>query len=68
MEHFQWMDIAKLEEICDLAEKYDCMLLVDDSCTQLVSLDKNGRGNPLIMRSAEGGVDILTSTLGKAWW
>lgn len=57
-------DIAKLEEICDLAEKYDCMLLVDDShATGFIG--QNGRGT-LELCSVEGRVDILTSTLGKA--
>jgi glycine C-acetyltransferase len=57
-------DIAKLQEICDLAEKYDCMLLVDDShATGFIG--ENGRGT-LELCGVEGRVDILTSTLGKA--
>ena len=57
-------DIAKLKEICDLAEKYEAMVLVDDShATGFIGA--NGRGTPELC-SVEGRVDILTSTLGKA--
>jgi glycine C-acetyltransferase len=57
-------DIAKLNEICDLAEKYSAMLLVDDShATGFVG--KNGRGTAELC-GVEGRIDILTSTLGKA--
>ena len=57
-------DIAKLKEICDLAEKYNSMVLVDDShATGFVG--KNGRGTSELC-DVEGRVDILTSTLGKA--
>ena len=57
-------DIAKLEEICDLAEKYDAILLVVDShATGFVG--KNGRGTAELC-NVEGRIDILTSTLGKA--
>ena len=57
-------DIAKLKEICDLAEKYDAMVLVDDShATGFIG--ENGRGT-LELCGVEGRVDILTSTLGKA--
>ncbi|MCH8816907.1 MAG: glycine C-acetyltransferase [Chloroflexi bacterium] len=57
-------DLAKLKEICDLADRYDAMVMVDDShATGFVGPD--GRGTP-----AEAGVqdrvDIITSTLGKA--
>lgn len=58
-------DIAKLNEICDLAEKYDALVLVDDShATGLIGA--NGRGT-LELCQVEGRVDILTSTLGKAF-
>lgn len=58
-------DIAKLNEICDLAEKYDALVLVDDShATGLIG--NNGRGT-LELCQVEGRVDILTSTLGKAF-
>ena len=57
-------DIAKLKEICDLAEKYDAMLLLDDShATGFIG--ENGRGT-LELCAVEGRIDILTSTLGKA--
>ncbi len=57
-------DIAKLNEICDLAEKYNAILLVDDShATGFIG--DNGRGTPEHCK-VEGRVDILVSTLGKA--
>lgn len=57
-------DIAKLNQICDLAEKYDALVLVDDShATGFIG--ENGRGTPEFC-GVEGRVDILTSTLGKA--
>ncbi len=57
-------DIAKLKEICDLAEKYNALVLVDDShATGFIG--ENGRGT-LELCGVEGRVDILTSTLGKA--
>lgn len=57
-------DIAKLKEICDLAEKYNSLVLVDDShATGFIG--ENGRGT-LELCGVEGRVDILTSTLGKA--
>ncbi len=57
-------DIAKLEEICDLADKYDCMVMVDDSHATGFT-GKNGRGTPEFCE-VEGRIDILSSTLGKA--
>ena len=57
-------DIAKLNEICDLAEKYHAILLVDDShATGFIG--ENGRGTPELCK-VERRVDILVSTLGKA--
>ncbi|KIC22784.1 glycine C-acetyltransferase [Leisingera sp. ANG-Vp] len=56
--------IAKLPEICDLAEKYDAMVMVDDSHA-VGFLGEHGRGTPELCR-VEGRVDILTGTLGKA--
>ncbi len=57
-------DIADLKSICDLAEKYDALVLVDDShATGFIG--ENGRGT-FEFRGVEGRVDILTSTLGKA--
>ncbi|UCH84606.1 MAG: glycine C-acetyltransferase [Candidatus Latescibacterota bacterium] len=56
--------IAKLNEICDLAEKYDALVMVDDShATGFVG--KTGRGTPEY-RNVMGRIDIITSTLGKA--
>lgn len=57
-------DIAKLNEICDLAEKYNAMLLVDDSHATGFT-GENGRGTFELLK-VEGRIDILTSTLGKA--
>lgn len=58
-------DIADLKSICDLAEKYDCLVLVDDShATGFIG--KNGRGTPEY-REVEGRIDILTTTIGKAF-
>lgn len=57
-------DIAKLNEICDLAEKYDALVLVDD-CHATGFIGENGRGT-FELCGVEGRVDILTSTLGKA--
>ena len=57
-------DLAKLEEICDLADKYDAMVMVDDShSTGFVG--PGGRGTPARL-GVEDRVDIITSTLGKA--
>ena len=56
--------IANLQGICDLAEKYDAMVMVDD-CHATGFLGANGRGSPEYC-GVEGRVDILTGTLGKA--
>lgn len=56
--------IAKIDEICDLADKYDAMVMVDDShATGFVG--PNGRGTHEF-RNAMGRVDIITTTFGKA--
>jgi glycine C-acetyltransferase len=56
--------IAKLDEICDLAEKYNAVVMVDDShATGFVG--RTGRGTPEF-RGVMDRVDIITSTLGKA--
>lgn len=57
-------DIAKLKEICDLADKYDALVLVDDSHATGFT-GANGRGTPELC-GVEGRVDILTTTMGKA--
>lgn len=56
--------IAKLPEICDLADKYGAMVMVDDSHAVGFVGDK-GRGTPEYC-GVEGRVDIMTGTLGKA--
>ena len=56
--------IAKLGEICDLAEKYGALVMVDD-CHSTGFMGKNGRGTAEHC-GVEGRVDILTGTLGKA--
>jgi glycine C-acetyltransferase len=56
--------IARLDAICDLAEKYDAMVHVDDSHATGF-LGKTGRGS-IEHRGVMGRVDIVTSTLGKA--
>lgn len=56
--------IAKLDEICALAEKYDALVMVDDShATGFVG--KTGRGTPEY-HDVMDRVDVITSTLGKA--
>ncbi len=56
--------IARLDKICDLAEKYDALVMIDDShCTGF--LGKTGRGTHEY-RDVMGRIDIITSTLGKA--
>jgi glycine C-acetyltransferase len=57
-------DIAKLDQICDLAEKYDAMVMVDDSHATGI-LGRTGKGS-IEYRGVEKRVDIVTSTLGKA--
>ena len=56
--------IADLEGICDLAEKYNAMVRVDDSHA-VGFMGKNGRGTHEY-RNVMGRVDIITGTLGKA--
>jgi len=56
--------IAKLKEICDLADKYDALVMVDDSHA-VGFVGENGRGTPEHC-GVEGRIDILTGTLGKA--
>ncbi len=56
--------IANLEGICDLAEKYNAMVMVDDSHA-VGFMGKHGRGTHEY-RNVMGRVDIITGTLGKA--
>jgi len=57
-------DIAPLKEICDLAQKYDAQVFVDE-CHATGLLGKTGRGTPELC-GVEARVDIINSTLGKA--
>ena len=57
-------DIAKLDEICELADKYDAMVMIDDAHSTGF-LGKTGRGTPEY-RGVMGRIDIITGTLGKA--
>lgn len=57
-------DLAKLPEIVDLADKYDALVLVDDShATGYIG--KTGRGTPEYY-GLTGKIDIITTTFGKA--
>jgi len=56
--------IAQLDKICDLAEKYNALVMVDD-CHATGFIGKNGRGTHEYC-DVVGRVDIITSTLGKA--
>jgi glycine C-acetyltransferase len=57
-------DMARLSEICDLAERHDAAVMVDDSHATGV-LGAGGRGTPELLGVLDR-VDIVTSTLGKA--
>jgi glycine C-acetyltransferase len=57
-------DLAKLDEIAELAEGYDAAIVVDDSHATGV-LGKGGRGTPDHWGVADR-VDLITSTLGKS--
>ena len=57
-------DIAKMDEICALAEKYDA-LVMSDECHSAGFIGKTGRGVPEYC-GVSGKVDIITGTLGKA--
>jgi len=57
-------DVAKLNEICELADVYGAQILVDD-CHATGFFGKSGRGSSEHCR-VEGRIDIITSTLGKA--
>ena len=56
--------IAQLDKICDLAEKYDALVMVDD-CHSTGFVGKTGRGTHEHC-NVVGRVDIITGTLGKA--
>jgi glycine C-acetyltransferase len=56
--------VAPLREICDLAERYDAIVMVDDSHA-VGFVGPTGRGTPELHGVADR-VDVLTGTLGKA--
>jgi glycine C-acetyltransferase len=57
-------DLARLDEICRLADEFDCLVMVDDShATGFIG--KTGRGTPERF-GMQSRVDVVTSTLGKA--
>jgi len=56
--------LAPLGEICELAERYDAMVMVDDSHA-VGFVGEHGRGTPEL-HGVSGRVDIVTGTLGKA--
>jgi glycine C-acetyltransferase len=56
--------IAKLDEICELADKYEALVMTDE-CHATGFIGKTGRGVPEY-RNVTGRVDIITGTLGKA--
>ncbi len=56
--------IAQLDKICDLADKYDALVMIDE-CHSSGFLGKTGRGTHEY-RNVMGRIDIITGTLGKA--
>lgn len=56
--------VAQLDKICDLADKYDAMVMVDE-CHATGFIGKTGRGT-IELKNVLGRVDIITGTLGKA--
>ncbi len=57
-------DLAKLDEICDLADRHDALVMVDDSHASGF-VGRTGRGTPEHF-GVTGRVDLISSTLGKA--
>ncbi len=56
--------VAQLDKICDLADKYDALVMVDE-CHASGFIGKTGRGT-IELKDVLGRVDIITGTLGKA--
>ena len=56
--------VASLDQICDLADKYDALVMVDE-CHAAGFIGDTGRGTPEA-KGVMGRVDIITGTLGKA--
>jgi glycine C-acetyltransferase len=57
-------DIAPLQEICDLAEKYGAVVMIDE-CHASGFLGETGRGTPELC-GVQGRIGIINNTLGKA--
>lgn len=56
-------DLAKLDQICELADKYQAVVMVDE-CHATGFLGVNGRGTPEVF-GVMNRIDVITSTLGK---
>jgi glycine C-acetyltransferase len=56
--------VAPLDKICDLADKYDALVMIDE-CHSAGFIGKTGKGTPEL-KGVMGRVDIITGTLGKA--
>lgn len=56
--------VAKLDEICDLADKYNALVMIDE-CHAAGFIGETGRGT-LELKKVMGRIDIITGTLGKA--
>jgi glycine C-acetyltransferase len=56
--------VAQLDKICDLADQYDAMVMVDE-CHATGFIGKTGRGT-IELKNVLGRVDVITGTLGKA--
>ena len=56
--------VAQLNKICDLADKYDALVMVDE-CHATGFIGKTGKGT-IELKNVIGRVDIITGTLGKA--
>jgi glycine C-acetyltransferase len=56
--------VAQIDKVCDLADKYDALVMVDE-CHATGFIGATGRGS-IELRGALGRVDIITGTLGKA--
>ncbi|MEZ4800764.1 MAG: glycine C-acetyltransferase [Flavobacteriales bacterium] len=56
--------VAQLDKICDLADKYEALVMVDE-CHATGFIGKTGRGT-VELKNVLGRVDIITGTLGKA--
>jgi len=56
--------VARLDAICELADKYDALVMIDD-CHATGVIGRTGRGTPEY-RGVMGRVDVITGTFGKA--